>query len=69
MGSFVLSCESTADYPRSFFEARGIEYIMFHYELDGVVHCVWQEFCRHIGMTESTLWHRLMLTVLPDAGW
>lgn len=38
MGSFVLSCESTADYPRSFFEARGIEYIMFHYELDGVVH-------------------------------
>lgn len=31
--------------------------------------CVWQEFCRHIGMTESTLWHRLMLTVLPDAGW
>lgn len=38
MGSFVLSCESTADYPRSFFEARGIEYTMFHYELDGVVH-------------------------------
>lgn len=38
MGSFVLSCESTADYPRSFFEARSIEYIMFHYELDGVVH-------------------------------
>ena len=31
--------------------------------------CVWQEFCRHIGMSESTLWHRLMLTVLPDAGW
>lgn len=32
-------------------------------------YCVWQEFCRHIGMSESTLWHRLMLTVLPDAGW
>lgn len=31
--------------------------------------CVWQEFCRHIGMSESTLWHQLMLTVLPDAGW
>lgn len=30
--------------------------------------CLWQDFCRHIGMSESTSWHRLQLTVLPDAG-
>ena len=38
MGSYVLSCESTADYPRSFFNERDIRVVYFHYELDGVVH-------------------------------
>ena len=35
MSDFILSCESTADYPRSYFEERGIPYACFHYELDG----------------------------------
>ncbi len=38
MATYMLSCESTADYPTSWFEARDIKYVMFHYELDGVVH-------------------------------
>lgn len=36
MSDFVLSCESTADYPRSFFEERQIAWAPFHYNLDGV---------------------------------
>ena len=36
MSDFVLSCESTADYPRSFFEERQIAWVPFHYNLDGV---------------------------------
>ena len=35
MSDFVLTCESTADYPRSYFEERHIPYACFHYELDG----------------------------------
>lgn len=35
---YVLTCCSTADYPRSFFEERSVPYISFHYELDGVSH-------------------------------
>lgn len=38
MSSYALTCESTADYPRSYFEERNIPYVMFHYELDGVTH-------------------------------
>lgn len=38
MSDFVLSCESTADYPRSFFEERQIAWVPFHYNLDGVSH-------------------------------
>lgn len=38
MASYVLTCESTADYPQSFFDARDIRVVYFHYELDGVVH-------------------------------
>ena len=34
--SYVLSCCSTADLSREHFAARNIEYICFHYELDGV---------------------------------
>ena len=35
MGSFVLSCCSTADMPASFFEKRDIAYACFHYYLGG----------------------------------
>lgn len=35
MSEFVLTCESTADYPKSFFDRRDIPYACFHYELDG----------------------------------
>ena len=36
MSEFVLSCCSTADLTKEHFERRGIEYICFHYQLDGV---------------------------------
>lgn len=36
MAKYVLCAESTADYPRSYFEKRSIPYITYHYELDGV---------------------------------
>ena len=36
--SYVLSCESTADYPRAFFEQRDIAWVPFHYMIDGVSH-------------------------------
>ncbi len=36
MSDYVLSAESTADYPRSFFEERHIAWVPFHYNLDGV---------------------------------
>lgn len=36
MSDYILSCESTADYPRAYFERRNIPFICFHYELDGV---------------------------------
>ena len=36
MSDFVLSCCSTADLTKEHFERRGIEYICFHYQLDGV---------------------------------
>ena len=36
MSEFVLSCCSTADLSKEHFERRGIEYICFHYQLDGV---------------------------------
>lgn len=35
MSDYVLSCESTADYPRSFFDERHIAWVPFHYNLDG----------------------------------
>lgn len=36
MQEFVISCCSTADLSQEEFEKRGIRYICFHYELDGV---------------------------------
>lgn len=36
MSDFVLSCCSTADMSKEYFEDRDIQYICFHYELDGV---------------------------------
>ena len=35
MGEYVLSCCSTADMPVSFFKDRNIEYLCFHFYLDG----------------------------------
>ena len=35
MGDYVLSCCSTADMPLDFFRGRGIEYLCFHFYLDG----------------------------------
>ena len=36
MSNFVLSCCSTADLSAEHFKSRSIEYICFHFELDGV---------------------------------
>ncbi|HPJ02404.1 MAG TPA: DegV family protein [Candidatus Limiplasma sp.] len=36
MNDFVLSCSSTADLSQEEFDARGIQYICFHYSIDGV---------------------------------
>lgn len=36
MGDYILSCCSTADLTKEHFEKRDINYICFHYELDGV---------------------------------
>ena len=36
--SFVLSCCSTADLSKEHFEKRNIQYVCFHYELDGVTY-------------------------------
>ncbi len=36
MADFILSCSSTADMSKEYFEDRDIHYICFHYELDGV---------------------------------
>ncbi len=36
MSNFVLSCCSTADLAKEHFEKRNIEYICFHYQMDGV---------------------------------
>ena len=33
---YVISCCSTADMPKEYFEKRKIRYICFHYQLDGV---------------------------------
>ncbi|MCF0136105.1 MAG: DegV family protein [Lachnospiraceae bacterium] len=38
MSDFVLSCCSTADLSKEYLESRNIEYICFHYELDGISH-------------------------------
>ena len=38
MSAYVLTCESTADRPRSYFDERDIKVVYFHYELDGVMH-------------------------------
>jgi DegV family protein with EDD domain len=36
MSDFVLSCSSTADLRQEEFDLRGIQYICFHYSIDGV---------------------------------
>ena len=36
MSDYILSCCSTADLSKEQFERRNINYICFHYELDGV---------------------------------
>ena len=36
MSDYILSCCSTADLSKEHFERRNINYICFHYELDGV---------------------------------
>ena len=38
MSDYVISCCSTADLSKEYFEKRDISYICFHYELDGVEH-------------------------------
>ena len=35
MADYVITCGSTADMERSFFEERGIPFVCFHYEIDG----------------------------------
>ena len=36
MEEYILSCCSTADMPKEFFEGRKISYVCFHYFMDGV---------------------------------
>ena len=36
MGEYVISCCSTADLTEKHFRERGISYVCFHYELDGI---------------------------------
>lgn len=38
MDSYVISCCSTADLSKEYFDNRNIKYICFHYMLDGVEH-------------------------------
>jgi len=38
MGSFVLTCCSTVDMKKEFFEQRQIPYVCFHYTMDGVTY-------------------------------
>ena len=35
MSDFILSCCSTADMPKSFFEERNVDYVCFHFNMDG----------------------------------
>lgn len=35
MSDFILSCCSTADMPKSFFEERNVVYVCFHFNMDG----------------------------------
>ena len=35
MSEFILSCCSTADMPKSFFEERNVAYVCFHFNMDG----------------------------------
>ncbi len=35
MSDYIISCESTADYPLSFFEERQVAWVPFHYTIDG----------------------------------
>ena len=36
MAEYCISCCSTADLTKEYFDKRGIHYVCFHYELDGV---------------------------------
>jgi len=38
MSNYVISCCSTADLSKDYFASRNVEYICFHYMLDGVDH-------------------------------
>lgn len=38
MSDYMITCESTADRPRSFFEERNVGYVCFHYELNGTTY-------------------------------
>ncbi|MDR7812565.1 DegV family protein [Lacrimispora sp.] len=38
MGSFILTCCSTVDMKKEFFEQRQIPYVCFHYTMDGVTY-------------------------------
>lgn len=38
MSDYKITCESTADYPREFFERRDVGYVCFHYEMDGTTY-------------------------------
>ena len=35
MSDFILSCCSTADMPKTFFEERNVAYVCFHFNMDG----------------------------------
>ena len=35
MSDFILSCCSTADMPKSFFQERNVAYVCFHFNMDG----------------------------------
>ncbi len=61
MSNYMLTCCSTADMPKSFFEERNIPYVCFHYHLDG------KEYPDDLGVSIpfSTFYARIAAGAMP----
>ena len=38
MSDYMITCESTADMPLSFYRERNVGYVCFHYEMNGATY-------------------------------